>query len=78
MNNEFRTEQEGTPLERMNKKLAELNSEPDRKFSLELSIGSLNCDYNSDESIEQLLSQADQLMYTQKKNKGKPDDNSLL
>jgi diguanylate cyclase (GGDEF)-like protein/PAS domain S-box-containing protein len=54
---------------RLHKNLKHYNSMPDRNYSLSLSVGISRYDFENPCSVEELLSQADQSMYEQKRNK---------
>jgi diguanylate cyclase (GGDEF)-like protein len=55
-------------MDRLRKKLASFNAQGDRDYQLSLSMGWVYHDHTSPRSLEELIHQADQAMYNQKKN----------
>jgi two-component system cell cycle response regulator len=53
----------------LRKKFEEVNSQPNRKYPLSVSVGIVPCGTNNQSSIEDLLAKADELMYQDKKSK---------
>jgi diguanylate cyclase (GGDEF)-like protein len=53
----------------LKKKFEEVNSQPNRRYSLSISVGIVPCCANTHSSIEDLLAKADALMYEEKKSK---------
>ena len=51
--------------------LANVNAQPDRLYPLNFSVGVLSCDASEAGSVESLLEKADELMYREKKTKGR-------
>ncbi len=51
--------------------LANVNAHPDRSDPLNFSVGVLSCDPSEPGSVESLLAKADELMYREKKTKGR-------
>lgn len=58
-----------TVVHRVQQKLASCNANPNRRYDLSLSIGIVPDDATQHSGIEQMLSQADALMYQQKRGK---------
>ena len=58
-------------VQRIQEKLAELNSLPDRRYPLSFSMGIVASDVAKDAEMEILLKRADSLMYEQKNRKNK-------
>lgn len=56
-------------LQRIHQKLSSFNANPDRLYDLSFSIGMVASDATQHSDVEQLLSQADALMYQQKRSK---------
>ena len=51
--------------------LASVNAQQDRLYPLNFSVGVLSCDASETGSVESLLEKADELMYREKKTKGR-------
>jgi diguanylate cyclase (GGDEF)-like protein len=62
----------GAVLYRTQRKLSSFNAAPGRRYELSFSIGVIAPDITQPADLEQLLSQADAVMYEQKQNKGIP------
>jgi diguanylate cyclase (GGDEF)-like protein/PAS domain S-box-containing protein len=62
----------GAVLHRTQRKLSSFNVAPGRRYELSFSIGVIAPDITQLADLEQLLSQADAVMYEQKQNKGIP------
>ncbi len=56
-------------LDRIREKLASVNATPGRRYDLSLSVGIVPSDATQHADLEQLLSEADALMYRQKQSK---------
>jgi two-component system cell cycle response regulator len=59
-----------TVIERVNQNLLSCNTEPGRQYNLSFSMGIVPDDTAQQSGLEQLLAQADALMYEQKRSKG--------
>ena len=59
---------------RLQKNIENFNARPNNKFTLKISIGIATYDPNSLQSIDELLKQADSLMYQHKQSKKKEED----
>jgi diguanylate cyclase (GGDEF)-like protein len=53
----------------LKQKFEEVNSQPNRKYPLSISAGIVPCGANIQSSVEDLLAQADALMYQDKRSK---------
>jgi two-component system cell cycle response regulator len=59
-----------TVIDRVNQKLVSCNTDPGRQYDLSFSMGIVPDDITQEAGLEKLLSQADALMYQQKRKKG--------
>jgi diguanylate cyclase (GGDEF)-like protein len=57
------------PVKRLQENIAEFNAQRNRKYKLQLSTGIVSYDYKHPLSIDELLEQADRLMYKEKREK---------
>ncbi len=69
MNEPKERQGEEVVLERLASEISKANSQPDRKYQILLSIGTVRYDHHEQTSIDELMSQADLLMYANKKQK---------
>ena len=69
MNEPKERQGEEVVLERLECEISKANSQPDRKYQILLSIGTVRYDHSEDTGIDELMSRADLLMYENKKQK---------
>jgi len=69
MNEPKERQGEEVVLERLASEISKANSQPDRKYQILLSIGTVRYDHSEQTSIDELMSRADLLMYENKKRK---------
>jgi diguanylate cyclase (GGDEF)-like protein/PAS domain S-box-containing protein len=62
-------EDEASILQRLQRSIGEENAKTGRQYELQVSVGTLRCDYDRSCSLEELLSAADNLMYEEKVRK---------
>jgi diguanylate cyclase (GGDEF)-like protein len=55
--------------DRLQQELQARNSQPDRRYSLCISVGIVTCDPRQSSSVEEMLAQADALMYEEKQQR---------
>jgi len=69
MNEPKEQQGEEVVLERLASEITKANNQPDRRYQILLSIGTVRYNHNEETSIDELMSQADLLMYESKKLK---------
>ncbi len=60
-----------TIVDRIRAKIAQYNADKNRGLALSMSIGVINCDLHSEETLSEYLARADEEMYRHKRQRGR-------